>query len=53
MYIFHIIEKTSKNAAYIFHRFEKNVKIFNRGRGVPNHLLCEITHLSNLQEINK
>ena len=33
MYIFHIIEKTSKTTTYIFLIFEKNVKIFKRGEG--------------------
>ena len=42
MYIFHIIEKTSKNAAYIFRRFEKCQKV-QEGKGVPKHLFGEIT----------
>ena len=33
MYIFHIMKKTSINAAYIFHRFEKKCQNFQEGGG--------------------
>ena len=45
MYIFHIIEKTSKNTTYIFHIFEKMSKNSRRG---PNYLYSEITAMSNM-----